>query len=71
MQKQMLKKFKDKEGFVENIELSRSTIYFKVRLYKWSKKFAALKNSSFSSNYFKNNFKVIKMVCSSNEKLFL
>ena len=55
----MLKKFKDKERFVENIELSRSTIYFKVRLYKWSKKFTALKNSSFSLNYFKNNFKVI------------
>ena len=30
----MLTKFKDKEGFVENIGLSRSIIYFKVRLYK-------------------------------------
>ena len=67
----MLKKFKAKEGFIENIGLSRSKIYFKVRLYKWSKKFAALKNSSFPLNYFRNNFKVIKMVCSSNEELFL
>ena len=63
----MLKKLKDKEGFIENVGLSRSTIYFKIGRYKWLKKFPALKNSSFSSHY----FKLIKMVCSSNEDIFL
>ena len=43
----MLKKFEDTEGFVENIWLSRSTIYFKIGLYKF------LKNSSLSSHYLK------------------
>ena len=52
----MLKKFKDKEGFIENVVLSRSTIYFKIGLYKWLKEFPTLKNSSLSSHYFRNNF---------------
>ena len=30
MQGQMLKNFKDKEGFIENVGLSRSTVYFKI-----------------------------------------
>ena len=31
---QMLKKFKDTEGFVERVGLSQSTIYFKIELDK-------------------------------------
>ena len=50
IQGQILKKFKDKEGFIENERLSRSTVYFKFGLYKSLKKFPALKNSSLSSN---------------------
>ena len=42
----MLKKIKDKEGFIENVGLSRSTVYFKIVLYKCLKKFLAKKNSS-------------------------
>ena len=30
MQKQMLKKFKDKEGFTEDVELNWSIIFFKL-----------------------------------------
>ena len=48
----MLKKFKDKEGFIEDIGLSRSAIYFKIGTYIWLKKFPALKNSTLSSHYF-------------------
>ena len=66
----MLKKFKDKEGFIENLGLSRSTVYFKIGLYTCLKKFPALKNSSLSSHYYRNNFKSIKTVCKSNEELF-
>ena len=35
VQGQMLKNFEDTEGFVENVALSRSTTYFKTRLYKF------------------------------------
>ena len=70
IQGQMLKKFKDNKGFVENTGISRSTIYFKTGLYKFLKKYPALKNSSLSSHYFRNNFKIIKTVCKSNEELF-
>ena len=31
---QMLKKFKEKEGFCENVGLGRCTVYFKIGLYK-------------------------------------
>ena len=66
----MLKWFKDKEGIVENVGLSRSTVYFKIGLYKFLKMLQALKNSSLSSHYFRNNFKLIKTVCKSNGELF-
>ena len=36
IQGKMLKKFKDTQGFVENVGISRSTIYFKIGLYKFS-----------------------------------
>ena len=39
-------------------------------LYKFLKKFLALKKSMLSSNSFKNNFKVIKTVCKNNPKQF-
>ena len=35
IQGQMLKNFKDTEGFVENVGLSRSTTYFKIGLYRF------------------------------------
>ena len=40
----MLKKFKDKEGLVEIVGLSRSKVCFKIGLYKYFKEFPALKN---------------------------
>ena len=70
IQGEMLKKFKDSKGFVENVEIRRSTIYFKSGLYKFSKEYLALKNSSLSSHFFGNNFKMIKTVCKSKEELF-
>ena len=66
----MLKRFRNTEGFVENVELSWSTIYFKIVLYKFWKKCPALKNATLSSHYFRNNFRIIKRVYKSNKKLF-
>ena len=57
----MLKKFKDKEGFTENVEPSRSAFYYKTELYKYLEKFPAIKNSSLSSHYF---------ISKGNEELF-
>ena len=70
-QRQMLKTFKEKERLIENVELSRSTVHFKIGVHKCLREFPALKNSSLSSHYFRNNFKLIKIVCNSNEELFL
>ena len=56
-QEQMLKKVKDMYDFIENIRLSRSTVYFKIGIYKFLKKFPVLKNSTLSTHYFKNHFK--------------
>ena len=44
----MIKKYKEMEGFVGNIGLSQSKIYFQIGLYKFLKKYLALKNSSLS-----------------------
>ena len=46
IQGEMLKKFKDTEDFTENVALSRSTVYFKIGLYKFFKKVPVLKNST-------------------------
>lgn len=66
-----MKNFKDIEGFIENVGLCRSTIYFINALYKCLRKFPALKNSRLSSCYFRSNFKLIETVFKNNEKLFL
>ena len=44
IQGQILKNFKDKEGFIENVGLGRCTIYLKIGLYKCLERFQALKN---------------------------
>ena len=46
------------------------TVNFKTGLYKFLQKYPALKSSTLSSHYFKNNFKEIKTVCKNNMQLF-
>ena len=70
IQRQMLKTFRDTERFFENVGLIRSKIYFKIGLYKFLKKYLALKNSRILSHYFKNKFKMIKTLCKSSKELF-
>ena len=64
---QVLKKLKDTKGFIEKVGLSQSLIYFKIGLFK---KYPALKNSSLSSHYFRNDFKMFKTVSKNSEELF-
>ena len=57
---QLLKKFKDTEHFFDNVDQSRSTIYFEISLYKFLNKYSLLKNSTLQSNCFKNFLKLAK-----------
>ena len=69
-QGELLKRFKDNDEFFDGLGLSQSNIYFKIRLYKFLCKFPVLKNSTLTSGYFKNNFKMIKKVCKTNADVF-
>ena len=70
IQAQMLKKFKGSKVLVKKIGDGRWTIYFKIGLYRFLKKYLALKSSSLLSHWLRNDFKMIKTVCKSNEELF-
>ena len=65
-QGQLLKEFKDTEHFFDNVAQRNSTIFFKILLYKFLKKYPLPKKSTVQSGYFKNNFKAIKVVCKEN-----
>ena len=69
-QGQLLKKFKYTENFFDNVGKSRSTVYFKISLYKLLKKCLLLKKSTLQSSYFKSNFKTIKVVVCKENRLF-
>ena len=49
--------FKDTEDFVDNVRQSKSTIYSKISLHKFLKKFPGSGKSTLSLHYFKNNLK--------------
>ena len=65
-QEPLLKKCKDIEHFFDNVVQSRSTMYFKISLYKLLKKYPLLKKSTGQSSCFKNHFKAIEAVCKEN-----
>ena len=65
-----LKKLKIENDLLKMLQLIDEP-FFQIDLYKFFKKDLALKNSSLSSHYFRNNFGIIiKTVCKSNEDLF-
>ena len=66
----LLKRFKEEDEFFDYVGLSRSNIYFKIRLYKFLSKFPVLKNSTLTSSYFKSNFKLSKKICKANADIF-
>lgn len=68
-QEQLLTNLGERENFVQNVGQKRSTVYFKIGLHKFFKKYHILTNTTLYSNYFQRNFKVIKMVCESNVTL--
>ena len=64
-----LKKLNDNENFFDTVNQSKSIISYKINLRKFLKRYPVLKNPTLSSNFFKNKFKLIKMVCKTNAKL--
>ena len=62
-QGELLKRFKEEDEFFNSVGLSRSNIYFKIRLFKFLCKFPVLKRSTLTPSYFKSNLKQIKKKC--------
>ena len=59
-QGELFKRFKEEDEFFDCVDLSRSKIYFKIRLFKFLCKFPVLKNSTLAPSYFKSNLKQMK-----------
>ena len=59
-----LKTQKDLE--IKELNVSRSTVYFKLNLLKVLKQYPKLEKSSLFLNFFKNYFKTIKETCKEN-----
>ena len=70
-QGKFLKKSEDTEKFFDDVSQSRLTIYFKISLFKFLKKYPLLKTSTLQSSCFKNSFQAIKAVCKENPTLFV
>ena len=72
-QGQVFKKFKEKEKFaklVSELGIHKTTIIFKINVFKLCKKYPKLLKSSIGLGFFKNYHKDIKAICEENEKDF-
>ena len=68
-QGKVFKKFKDKEKFitlVNKLGIHKTTIIFKINIFKLSEKYPKLLNSSIGLGFFKNHYKDIKVICNEN-----
>ena len=65
-----VKRFRESEEFFDTVVLNYSTICFKMSLYKFLSKHPVVKNITVSSNYFKNNLRILMKVCRENVDLF-
>ena len=72
-QGQIFKRFKEKEKFaklVNEVGIHKTTIIFKISVFKLCKKYPKLLKSSIGLGFFKNYHKDIKAICEENEKDF-
>ena len=68
-QGKVFKKFKDKEKFitlVSKLGIRKTTIIFKINIFKLCEKYPKLFNSSIGLGFFKNHYKDIKVICNEN-----
>ena len=72
-QGQVFKRFKEKEKYaklVSELGFYKTTIIFKINVFKLCKKYPKLLKSSIGLGFFKNYHKDIKAICEENEKDF-
>ena len=72
-QGQVFKRFKEKEKFaklVSELGIHKTTIMFKINMFKLCKKYRKLLTSSIGLGFFKDYHKDIKAICEENEKDF-
>ena len=72
-QGQVFKRFKEKEKFaklVGELGYHKTTIIFRINVFKLCKKYPKLLKSSIRLEFFKNYHKDIKAICEENEKKF-
>ena len=70
---QVFKRFKEKGKFaklVSELGFCKTTIIFKINVFKLCKKYPKLLKSSIGLGFFKNYHKDIKAICEENEKDF-
>ena len=72
-QGQVFKRFKEKDKFTELVNelgIHKTTIIFKINVFKLCKKYPKLLKSSIGLGFFKNYHKDIKAICEEYEKYF-
>ena len=72
-QGEVFKKFKDKEKFitlVSQLGIHKTTIIYRINIFKLGEKYPNLLKSSIGLDFLKNYFKDIKEVCSENAQEF-
>ena len=72
-QGQVFKRFKEKEKFaklVSELGIHKTTIIFKINVFKLYEKYRKLLKSSIGLRFFKNYNKDIKAICKENEEDF-
>ena len=72
-QGKVFKRFKDKERFIKLVnefKVHKSTIIFKINIFKFIEKYLKLMKSSIGLGLFKKYYKDIKQICEENSKEF-
>ena len=72
-QGKVFKKFKDKKKFIKLVnefKVHKTTIIFKINVFKLSEKYPKLLKSSIGLGFLKNYYKDFKEICSENAKEF-
>ena len=70
----MLKRFKDKEKFVRLVnefKVHKSTVTFKINIFKLCGKYTKLIKSTIGLGFLKNYYKDIKEICNKNSNEFV
>ena len=70
-QRQIFKRLKEKEKFaklVNELRIHKTTIIFKINVFKLCEKYRKLLKSSIGLGFFKNYYKDIEAICKENEE---